>query len=186
MRVVLASKSPRRHELFKKLCRDFEIRDAEVAEIYLSVKPHAVVKELARLKARAAATTGADAFIVAADTIVFFNGTVLGKPSDKNEAFSMLKSICGKRHTVYTGVCFKTASAEHTFYDKTYVRLRALSDAEIRAYIDKYQPLDKAGAYGVQDGVLVESFVGCYDNIMGFPTAKAERVLREIGADLNR
>jgi septum formation protein len=172
--------------LFKKICAEFEILGADIEEIYFSVKPHAVVKELARLKARAVYDTAADkenTIIAAADTIVWFDGAILGKPKDKSDAFDILKSLCGETHFVYTGVCFKCCAFEYAFYDKTKVKLRALSDDGIRAYIDEFNPLDKAGAYGVQDGVLVEGFKGCCDNIMGFPTEKTAAFIRKKGID---
>jgi septum formation protein len=170
----------------KMIAADFLTAAPEADENFTKKRPHAVVRELAKKKARAAKATIpsiSDTLIIAADTIVFFESAIVGKPIDEADAFRMLKRLSGRQHAVYTGVCFLKEGKERVFYDKSLVRMKKLSDGEIRHYIEECRPLDKAGAYGVQDGGVVESYIGSYFNIMGFPVEKISKELKIEGLD---
>lgn len=180
----MASKSPRREKLFREICPNFEIIEPITDEAHKTVRPHAVVKELARLKAQAAISQNPDMFkedtvVIAADTVVALDGMIYPKPRDEKHAFDILSALSGKTHFVYTGVCMRDRGAEIVFYDKSAVKMKALSEEEINAYIKAFHPFDKAGAYGIQDGQVVESYAGSYANIMGFPTEIVKQKLND-------
>lgn len=120
--------------------------------------------------------------LVTADTIVCIDDEIINKPADADEAFGMLKKLNGRMHEVFTGVCIKTDENEHVFYQKTEVYFHTLTDEELYFYIEKYQPFDKAGAYGVQDWmgyIGVRKINGCFYNVMGFPMAAFYRELQQ-------
>jgi septum formation protein len=127
-----------------------------------------------------------DKIIIAADTLVYINGRVLGKPRDEEDAFEMLKTLSSKLHKVYTGVAILRGDYAHVFADATRVYFRALSDDEIRAYIATGEPLDKAGAYGVQErgSVFVDRIDGDFYTVVGLPLAKVCRGLAVMGYDI--
>lgn len=175
--VVLASQSPRRQQLLKELGINFSIQVKPIDELY----PEGIQKEeipmfLAKLKADAFSNLMADNdLVITADTIVWMNGKVLGKPKDKADAESMLKSLSDNKHTVYTGVCLKTKDKEKVFSARTDVFFRKLTDSEISFYIDNYKPFDKAGSYGVQEWIGyigIERIDGSYFNVMGLPVQR--------------
>ena len=149
--------------------------------------PDAQVRALALRKAEAVRDTiSGEAVIIAADTLVYIDGEVLGKPECPDEAFHMLKTLQGRCHTVYTGVAILKADDSRVFADVTRVCFRELSDAEINAYIATGEPFDKAGAYGVQDkgALLVDRIDGDYFTVVGLPVAKLAVTLAEMGVDV--
>ena len=124
-----------------------------------------------------------DELIITADTIVWLDGRVLGKPVDREDALSMLRILSGRTHTVYTGVCLTTTEWQHSFYAETEVRFAALDEDEITYYVDHYHPMDKAGSYGIQEWigyVGVENISGSYFNIMGLPIQRLYKELKRL------
>ena len=174
-RILLASKSPRRHELLKMLDIPFEIaQTVEVDETYPADLPAEKVPEyLSRLKAAAYASLIKDnELIITADTIVINRGEVLGKPADEADAVEMLLSMAGHPHTVITGVSLTTRARQDTFEVRTEVYFAPLSREDVEYYVHRYHPLDKAGAYGIQEwigAVAVEGIEGSFYNVMGLP-----------------
>lgn len=183
--IILASSSPRRRELLKTMGLEFTIVSPEVEEnLDKSKKPEEVVIELARKKAQAVEQkAGKGDIIISADTIVVYRNFVLGKPNDEKDAFNMLRKLSGKWHKVFTGVCVKTNEEELTFYEVTKVKFRKLNDEEIIYYVNTKEPLDKAGAYGIQGlgGAFVEKIVGDYTNVVGLPLPKLWKILFDRG-----
>lgn len=130
---------------------------------------------IARHKASAAPNPTGDEILVTADTVVVLDGEALGKPADEAEAFRMLRELSGRMHSVYTGVCLRTAKETLSFTERTDVFFRHLTNEEIHYYIEHYRPFDKAGAYGIQEWigmVGVDRIEGCYYNVMGLPVAR--------------
>jgi len=149
--------------------------------------PYYVTWNLAMRKARAVriATKGRP-LVIAADTMVYINGEVFGKPANEKEAFKMLKTLQGRCHTVFTGVAVTRGQDVRTFVDEAKVYFRELSDLEIKAYIATGEPFDKAGAYGIQDrgALLVDRIDGDYFTVVGLPIAKLALTLREMGVEV--
>lgn len=181
-KIILASASPRRRELLKELVDDFLIVTSDVDETCDIREPHEKVEELARRKASAIDVK--DALIVASDTLVFDGYKPLGKPKNRNDAFDMLCELSGRIHQVYTAVCLKYNDETIVFYDKTDVEFNHLSTERINRYISEYDPLDKAGAYGIQDGVCVKKIHGSYSTVVGLPQEKLKKYLTEIGVKI--
>jgi len=182
--IVLASSSPRRNELLKTAGVDFTVCPAQGDEILdPALPPEEAAVEVARAKAREIAARFPENCVVGADTIVAVGEEILGKPKDKAQAAAMLRALSGRSHFVLTGVCLLKNGEEISFCQKTKVHFYPLSDEEIRAYIDSGEPMDKAGAYGIQGlgCVLVESIEGDYFNVMGFPVARVVREIRRLG-----
>jgi septum formation protein len=172
--IILASQSPRRQHLLKELGIPFTIRTKDVEEIFPEgLKDESIATYLAKLKAEAfLSELKENELLITADTIVWINNQVLGKPTDYNDAFRMLKMLSGNMHTVYTGVCLLTLQKEVVFCASTDVYFRHLEDYEIEKYLKTHQPYDKAGAYGVQEWIGyigVERIDGSYFNVMGLP-----------------
>lgn len=174
---ILASKSPRRNELLKSLGIDFIVKTKEVDEVY----PDSLAKEeipvyLAKLKARAFLNEISDNdLVITADTIVWLNGKVLGKPKDKTEAIWMLNELSGNQHQVITGVCLTSKIKEFSFHSTSDVYFKHLSAAEIDYYVSEYKPYDKAGAYGIQEwigSIGISHIEGSFYNVMGLPIQK--------------
>lgn len=172
--IVLASKSPRRQELLTLMGLSFRVELKDVDESYPEyLSPAEIAVYIAEQKAKAFHSSGE--IVITADTIVALNGEILGKPSNRAHAQEMLAKLSGNKHEVYTGVTLVKGSQIHSFYDRTEVYCRAVSTEEIDFYIDRYQPFDKAGSYGVQDWwglVVVQRIEGSYTNVMGLPTEK--------------
>lgn len=166
--VILASASPRRRELLSRLTGDFLVRPSCVNEVTGKVRPSAVAMDLARQKAEDVAAGFPHDLVLGCDTIVFCNGKILGKPENAAMAREYLHMLCGNFHTVYSGVCLIKDGRKELGYALSRVKLRNMGDEEIEEYVRGGSPMDKAGAYGVQDGV-VEKFTGEYENIMGLP-----------------
>ena len=183
MRLLLASKSPRRRQLVAEMGLPVECVTIDVDEHLDSPLPSDKVAEhLARRKAAAfpKEKIDDDSVLVTADTVVVLDGQVLGKPVDRDEAVAMLHSLSGRCHTVYTGVCLRSKNNEVSFTESTTVCFRELSEKDIEYYVDIYRPYDKAGAYGIQEWigmVGVERIEGCYYNVMGLPVARLYETL---------
>ena len=182
MEIILASGSPRRKMLMDQVGIKCRVIVSGVDET-IDGPPDLQVIELAKRKA-ISVISSQPSVIIAADTLVYINGEILGKPIDKDEAFSMLKKLSGNKHTVYTGVAIvKTDDSDiHSFVSKTDVYFRNLSDKEILDYIKTGEPFDKAGAYGVQDkgALLVSHIVGDFFTVVGLPIAQVYEVLQNM------
>ena len=171
MKLVLASSSPRRSEILKKAGYTFIIRTKEVDEsLPVGISPSNAVITLSKLKANAVMRNPGET-VIGADTVVAVDGTILGKPKNEDEAFRMLKNLSGRTHDVYTGVCIITDKGETSFAEKSEVRFDNLSDKQIKEYIQSGEPMDKAGAYGIQG--LASEFAkvekGSIYNVIGLP-----------------
>ena len=191
MSIILASNSPRRRELLAQIgIRDFQILSPDVDEaVEPGLSPARMVEALSLRKAQAAAgRAGADDLIIAADTVVALDGRVLGKPQDQGEAFAMLSALSGREHRVYTGVTVLGGGQAATEHEETAVAFRALSPEEIRDYIATGEPMDKAGAYGIQGvgALLVQGIRGDYCNVVGLPLFRLGRMLSGFGGKLPR
>ena len=188
MEIILASGSPRRRELLERMgVRDFTVITSDADEtLEEGLPPAEQVERLSRLKADAvAAETEADALIIAADTVVALEGTILGKPADEEEAFRMLSVLSGARHQVYTGVTVRQGDKVLTRHEVTSVDFRPLEAEEVELYIATGECMDKAGAYGIQGygALLIEGIIGDYYNVMGLPVACLAQMLKEFGVD---
>lgn len=172
--LILASSSPRRKELIRKITDDF-ITKQPVCEEITDGEPQFVAETNAVRKGRAADGD----FVVACDTLVACDGKIYGKPSGEIDAVGMIKELSGKTHTVISGVYVRFDKEETVFCDKSFVTFKNLTEEEIVSYIKNFRPLDKAGAYGLQDGVVVEKYSGSRDNIIGLPTEKLREILRK-------
>ena len=189
IRYILASASPRRREILSSMGIEYEVQSADVEEKTEKNEPEEMVMELSGLKASAVADLqdgGADCIVIGADTLVWHEGRALGKPADEAKAFEMIKSLAGKSHSVYTGVTLIAMCAgvryKDVFYDRSLVRVRKMSDEEIREYIASGEPMDKAGAYAIQ-GIFskyIDGFEGSYDNVVGLPSEKLYEHLEKI------
>jgi septum formation protein len=183
MNFILASGSPRRRELLAKAGYEFQVIIPDVSEeIYPEEGPGELVSRLAYEKAAHVAASHSEAVVLAADTVVFFEGEILGKPSSKHEAYEMLTRLSDKEHTVFTGF---SIVHERTFtrFDSSQVKLRKLLPAEIEWYVATGEPLDKAGSYGIQErgGQFVESIVGSYTTIVGLNVSAVSVALQDYG-----
>ncbi len=184
--IVLASRSPRRRELLTQMgIGPFTVLVPEGPETAPpGLTPDALVVHLAVEKAAAAAALAEPgALLIAADTIVVLGGDILGKPKDEAEAFSMLRRLAGRTHVVYTGLALRRKSLLRTAWERTTVHFRSLTDEEIQAYIATGEPMDKAGAYGIQGrgSVLVEGIEGDFFTVMGLPVCRLGQMLPEFG-----
>jgi septum formation protein len=183
--IILASQSPRRQELLKGLDIDFRIETRPVNEVYdASLKTHQITDYLALLKASVfKKDLEENQLLITSDTIVWYGNAALEKPKDTAHAKKMLSSLGGSIHEVYTSVCFTTANRQQVIHDVTKVHVSQLSDEEINYYVQKYQPFDKAGAYGIQDWLgytSVTKIEGCYYNVMGLPLPMVYKFLKEL------
>ena len=185
-KVILASNSPRRKELLAGLGVDYEVRTLpDVDESYPDTLQGADIPlYIAKEKADAyVAMMQPGELMITADTIVWLDGKGLGKPRDREDALQMLRTMSGRTHEVFTGVCITTTDWQRSFTAQTEVRFATLSEEEIAYYVDNFQPMDKAGAYGVQEWIGfigVENISGSYYNIMGLPVQKLYRELLKV------
>lgn len=184
-RVVLASGSPRRQQFLRDMGLDFEVRLKEVDEVYPdTLKAGEITDYLAGLKADAfKGEIKPNELLITSDTIVWLGEKAIGKPRDSNDAKRMLGGLSGKVHQVFTSVCLRTASDNVIFHDVTNVTFAPLRAADIDHYINTYKPLDKAGAYGIQDwiGLIgISRIEGSYTNVVGLPTEKLYRHLAHL------
>lgn len=176
--LILASKSPRRIELLKLGGFKYEVIPAVSEErTDPTFTPSQTAVSLASQKAREVSEKQKDDIVIGADTIVVCDGEIMGKPADKNDAFRMLKKLSGNTHSVITGVCIKEGERETSFYEETKVQFYPLSDEEINRYIETGEPMDKAGAYGIQEkgSLLVKKIDGDYFNVVGLPLSRFVR-----------
>ena len=186
MKIVLASGSPRRRELLQMIgIADFAVIPDETEEQALpGLSPERTVIEIAMMKAKNVSRfCDSDDIIIAADTLVYIDGVPLGKPADTKEAADMLRRLSARHHTVHTGVAIIKGEESAACAERTEVFFRDLTDAEISAYIKTGEPMDKAGAYGVQGGgaVFVERIEGDFFSVMGLPLCRLSIMLREFG-----
>ena len=183
-KLVLASASPRRKEILKNLGLQFEVVVSGAEEkLDAQLPPHMIVQELSMLKGADVAVKTENAIVISADTIVWLDGKMLGKPSNAQDAMKMLKMLSGRAHEVYTGVCVTDSKSGKSIsdYEMTKVYFNELTDEEIDNYIKTGEPLDKAGAYGIQGKgcLMVKSIKGDYLNVVGLPAAKLGKILKE-------
>ena len=178
--IILASASPRRKEILELADLEFDVMPSDAQEITTKTAPNEVVMELASIKAKDIyKKSEKQSMIVGADTVVAYQGQILGKPTDKADAKRMLTMLSGHTHEVYTGVCVIEDGKTKTFYEETKVTFYEISDEQIDYYIKTGEPMDKAGSYGIQGkaAVFIKGIEGDYYNVVGFPIA---RFLQEI------
>ncbi len=189
-RIILASQSPRRRQLLGQIWREpFDILTPQADESYdPALSPQEIVASICRKKSDAAAALADDgtALIIAADTMVFLDGLRLGKPHSEEEAVEMLRALSGRTHTVCTGVTLRRGTRTETRVETTSVTFRPLTEREIRCYVATGDPMDKAGAYGVQGlaALFVSGIQGDYFNVMGLPLCLLGRMLEDFGVSL--
>lgn len=188
-RIVLASASPRRRELLLQIGLRPEIIVSHVEERITSDIPSQVVMELASQKAMDVARDMAEGtLVIGSDTVVAVDGRILGKPSDHEEAYRMLRTLAGRSHQVYTGVCLVLKGKKEeedravTFFDETDVEVYPMTDAEIREYAGSEEPMDKAGAYAVQGffARYIKGLRGSYANVMGLPVSRLYQEIKKL------
>ena len=182
-KLILASNSPRRKELLKAYGFDFTVVASSFEEKSLKLSPEQTVLLNAEGKAKEVfdKIANENAVVLGADTVVELNGEILGKPKDKAHAIEMLKNLSNKTHSVWTGYCIISSDEKTLFSEQTEVTFNDLSSELIDEYIATGKPMDKAGAYGIQDGYdLVKSFGGSFNNVVGLPIEVFEKKLREI------
>ena len=183
MRVILASKSPRRKELLSKLFSDFEIIVSNADEsLPVGAAPAECARIIAARKGESVANeVGSSALVVSSDTIVEIDGIILGKPTSAEDAHRMLRMLSGRRHNVHTGVAVFYKGSCFSGVDTTHVEFRQITDAEIDTYIATGEPMDKAGAYGIQGlgGALVSGYDGAFDTVVGLSLSLTERLVKE-------
>lgn len=202
--IILASQSPRRKELLEQIGLEFEICPAKGEEIITKSIPEEVVMELSKQKAEEVAamvssyvmehkdiTTPSDILVIGADTVVAYDGKILGKPVDEADAKRMLSMLSGNTHSVFTGVTLvlidKSGRAgELVFYEKTDVKMHKMTEQEIDRYIATGEPMDKAGSYGIQGkcAIYIEKIDGDYNNVVGLPITRIYQELKRIGIDI--
>ncbi len=175
--IILASGSPRRSALLKQIDIDFQVIPSTVHEDFnIDLKPIDFVKHYAKLKAIDVAQSNQESLIIGADTVVVLDGEIIGKPKDENDSKTILRKLSDRTHQVITGMAliWHQKDIDIIFHTETNVTFQKITDEQIQYYIDNYNPLDKAGSYGIQDwfAVCVNKIDGCYFNVMGFPLSK--------------
>ncbi|WLR44088.1 Maf family protein [Bacillus carboniphilus] len=186
--LILASKSPRRKELLKLITPSFDVIASDVSEhLDEEVSPHETVSTLSERKAKAIAQKYVDSFVIGADTVVCFQGEILGKPHTPKHAKEILNLLSGRKHQVFTGVTIIHNNINETFFVETSVTFRSLEKDEIDSYIETKEPFDKAGAYGIQGygALFVEEVHGDYNSVVGLPVSRTYLVLKELGFHFN-
>jgi septum formation protein len=186
-RLILASKSPRRYELLKQVGLDFEVIPSRVMEdIVQKESPKEHVIQLTEAKARDIASGYPDRWVIAADTIVYINGSILGKPKSREEAMEMLHRLSGQEHWVLTGfsVCHLGKGKSDKEAVQTAVKMKTLSPTEMEWYVQTGEPFDKAGGYAIQGigSFMIESIRGSYTNVVGLPLCELIQMLNRLGA----
>lgn len=181
MKYILASASPRRRELLSRIIGDFEIIPAEGEEkADYSLPPEEIAKALASAKCDEVFKDNPDCTVIGCDTLVYFDGKILGKPKNRADAYETLKTLSGKTHFVVTGVCARSPHKKLVSCEKTEVTFNRLDDEFIKIYVLGGSPLDKAGSYGIQDEGIVKEFYGSYTNVVGLPVTLVKNMLEEI------
>jgi septum formation protein len=184
VRVILASQSPRRRELLALVGIAHEVRPADIVEDVLpGEQPVPHCERLAREKAHTLALGAPEALVIGSDTIVVIDGAILGKPRDRADAIDMLERLAGREHTVYTAVAVAHGGETRSSVEAVTVRFHPLTRRQIEAYVDTGEPLDKAGAYGIQGygATLVERIDGDYFAVMGLPLGRLVALVRQLG-----
>ncbi len=183
-KIILASASPRRKEILSNLGLSFEVICSETEEkVDGELPPHLIVQELAMLKGADVASKTKDGIVISADTIVYFDKRILGKPENELGAKKMLEMLSGNVHEVYTGICVTDGANGKSIsdFEVTKVKFRTMTEEEIDRYIATGEPMDKAGSYGIQGKgcLFVEKIDGDYLNVVGLPAVKLAAILRE-------
>ncbi len=179
MRLILASNSPRRRELLAQITTEFEVVPSRYDESAKGLSARATARLFAREKAREVFSRNRGAAVLGADTVVFLGDTLLGKPKDAEDAGRMLRLLSGKTHTVVTAVCLVTDGGEEEIFTETSVTFYPLGEEMIGEYVASGLPLDKAGAYGIQDGYpLVRACKGSYTGVVGLPVEETRALLK--------
>ena len=192
MKLILASESPRRKELLNQIGMEFEVMSCGGEAPVTTTIPYQVVEEHAMQKAKAVADNVTEPVtIIGADTVVAYDGQILGKPVDEADAKRMLSMLAGNTHSVFTGVTLvlidKSGRAgELVFYEKTDVKMHSMTEEEIDRYIATGEPMDKAGSYGIQGkcAIYIEKIDGDYNNVVGLPITRIYQELKKIGIDI--
>lgn len=184
-KIILASMSPRRKQLLEQIDLSFDVIPSEVHEDFnIQLSPNQFAMHYAKEKALDLAGKYPNSLVIGADTIVVYNNQILGKPIDKKDSFRMLRMLSNHTHYVVTGVSlqWKNKQIEKTFFEKTFVTFNQLTENDISYYINTYNPLDKAGSYGIQDwfSVCVNKIEGDFYNVMGFPLSSFYREYKKI------
>ncbi|MCD8308034.1 MAG: Maf family protein [Clostridia bacterium] len=180
MKYILASASPRRRELLHRILDSFDIQPAISPETYNdSLFPENVAVSLAESKCDEVYLRNPGSVVIACDTIVVLGKEILGKPADEQEASEMLHRLSGKTHQVITGVCVRSSIKRESAFESTEVRFNQLTEDFIKEYVSSGSPLDKAGAYGIQDKGVVKEYYGSYTNVVGLPVALVSRLIQE-------
>ncbi|MPQ47365.1 septum formation protein Maf [Marinifilum sp. N1E240] len=182
--LILASQSPRRHQMLKELGLSFELKTKDVEEVYPDgLTPEEIPVYLAELKGKAfKEDVVSNELVITADTIVCIDDWILGKPKDRNDAVKMLRALSGRAHQVISGVCLMSKEKKVSFATTTNVHFKILSEEEINYYIDNYKPFDKAGAYGIQEWIGfigIDGIEGSYFNVVGLPIQRLYQELSE-------
>ena len=189
-KIILASGSPRRRELLTQIGIPFEVITSDVKEVTTATQPDEIVKELSKIKAEAVAQickekgeSYREVGILVVETSVYHNGKVLGKPKSEEDAYSMIESLAGKEHFVYTGVTILTPKKQSCFAEAVKVSVYEMSAEEIKRYIATGEPMDKAGAYGIQGrfAAFVKGISGDYNAVVGLPVARVYQELKNAG-----
>jgi len=180
-KIILASKSPRRKKLLKKILKSFRVVSSGVDESSIkTTSPLSFAKKAAILKAKAVAKEYKDAIVIGADTIVVLGKKILGKPRSKADAIAMLQSLSGKTHKVITGVAVVFGEKTVSEVEVTKIKMKKVSKKTILEYVNTGRPMDKAGAYGIQEieAAFVEQVLGNYDNVVGLPIYRLQKILK--------
>ena len=181
MKIVLGSKSPRRKEILSLVCDNFEIRVSDADESYSSDTPLSEVPKILAERKAMAIEMAEDEIIIGSDTVVLIDNELLGKPKTRENAIRMLKKMSGKAHLVVSGICVRSKDEIYSEAVTSTVYMRELTDREIEKYVDVWRPLDKAGAYGIQEmaGSFVSRIEGDFYNIVGLPLCRLVEILKD-------
>lgn len=181
MKIVLGSKSPRRKEILSLVCDNFEIRVSDADESYSPDTPLSEVPKILAERKAMAIEIGDDEIIIGSDTVVLIDNELLGKPKTRENAIRMLKKMSGKAHLVVSGICVRSKDKVYSEAVTSTVYMRELTDREIEKYVDVWKPLDKAGAYGIQEmaGSFVSRIEGDFYNIVGLPLCRLVEILKD-------
>ena len=181
--IILASGSPRRHELLRKLCKNFVVEVSDAKEVQQAADPKTLAIENAKLKAGSIAAKHPDAVVIGADTIVVLDGKIFGKPNGVRGAEEMLAQLSGKRHEVITGLAICAGGKIFTAAEVTEVYFGTMTAAEIREYVATGEPLDKSGSYALQGGAtkFIEKINGDWSNVVGLPVYRLKRLTEAAG-----
>lgn len=186
-RIILASKSPRRKYILKKINLDFKVIPSDIIEDFNETSPSRLVQTWAFEKAKKVSMNNLNNFVIGADTVVVLDKIIMGKPRNANESREMLCMLSGKTHKVFTGVSIQNINKNinELFYSMTEVELNIIPDNVINYYIKNYEPYDKAGSYGIQDwfSSQIKKINGCYYNVMGLPLSKVFKCLYDLSVN---